>query len=395
MMYRHLSGLQRRKGAVVPLTALLIIFLLGMVAFTVDMGYIVLVRQELQNAADSAALAGVAKLLDPSLLQGAPNPSQAMANARAEALRFARQNTGGGVALDLVPNPSNDPNGDIVCGYLANGQSRGSAIDFTRFPNSVQVTVRRDAVKNGSLSLFFARALGQSTINLEATATATAQGNITGFRFQSPASTECKLLPFALDINAWYQVVFGLGPDQFTRDPVTGAVAAGSDGIHECTLYPQSNGNVGGLPAGNFGTLVLGASDRTTDDLARQVLYGPSADDLAYFPNSTIQLDPNTGTLTLPGDTGVSVGLKDQLTSIIGQSRIIALYSSVSGNGTNANYTVVGFAGVTVTEVVLTGSLADMHLTIQPCFAIDGTAIAGTGAGTTSWFVSRPFALTR
>jgi Flp pilus assembly protein TadG len=379
---------------VVPLTALLLIFLLGMVAFSVDMGYIVLVRQELQNAADSAALAGVAKLLHQSLLQGHPNQSQAMASARAEALKFAQKNTGGGVALDLISNPSNDPNGDVVCGYLANGQSRTSSMDFTRFPNSVQVTVRRDAARNGSLSLFFARALGQTTIDLSATATATAQGDIVGFRFQTPASPDCKLLPFAVDINAWNQVAGGSGPDQFTRDPVTGAVTAGSDGISECTLYPQSNGN-GYLPPGNFGTLVLGACDRSTVDLSRQILYGPSHDDLAYFPNATLQLDPNTGTLTLQGDTGVSVGVQAELTSIIGQSRIIALYSSVSNNGGNASYTIVGFAGVTVTEVVLAGSLADMHVTIQPCFCIDGTAVAGTGASTTSWFVSRPFALTR
>jgi Flp pilus assembly protein TadG len=395
MMHRRMSGSKRRRGAVLPLAALLMIFLLGMVAFAVDLGYIVLVRQELQNAADSAALAGVAKLLDPSLLQGAPDPSQAMASARAEALRFAQQNTGGGVALDLVPNPSNDPTGDIVCGYLANGQSRGSAMDFTRFPNSVQVTVRRDAAKNGSLSLFFARALGQNTIDLQATATATAQGNITGFRFQTPGSTDCKLLPFALNINVWNQVVVGAGPDQFTRDPVTGVVAAGSDGIHECKLYPQSNGNGGGLPPGNFGTVDLGASNNSTADLARQILHGPNAEDLAHFPDSTIQLDPNTGTLTLQGDTGVSAGVKDELMSIIGQTRIIPLYSSVSGNGNNARYTIVGFAGVTVTEVVLTGSLANKHLTIQPCFVIDGTAVAGTSTSTTSWFVSRPLSLTR
>src|SRR2546430_5154576 len=106
------SNRNRRKGAVVPLTAILMIFLVGMVAFSVDMGYVVLVRQELQNAADAAAMAGAAKLLDPSELQGTPNRYQAMANARGEATRFALRNTGGGLALNLVDNPNNDHSGD-------------------------------------------------------------------------------------------------------------------------------------------------------------------------------------------------------------------------------------------------------------------------------------------
>ena len=44
--------------------ALLVVFLLGMVAFSVDIGWIVLTQSELRNAADSAALAGVKSLMD-------------------------------------------------------------------------------------------------------------------------------------------------------------------------------------------------------------------------------------------------------------------------------------------------------------------------------------------
>src|SRR5262249_8418840 len=144
---------------------------------------------------------------------------------------------------------------------------------------------------------------------------------------------------------------------------------------------------------GNFGTVDLGAANNSTADLARQILYGVNADDLSHFANNTIQLDPATGTLNLQGDTGVSAGVKDELTSIIGQPRIIPLYSTVSGPGNNANYPIVGFAGITITEVVLTGSLSSKHITIQPCYVIEPNAISG-GSGT-SWFVVRPLALTR
>ena len=42
------------------LAALLMILLVGMIAFAMDIGYIVLVRSQLQTAADSAAMAAAA-----------------------------------------------------------------------------------------------------------------------------------------------------------------------------------------------------------------------------------------------------------------------------------------------------------------------------------------------
>src|SRR6266481_341890 len=52
----------RRRGAVIPLFAILLIPLLGMLAFSIDIGYIAWVRTDLQTAADAAALAGAEKL---------------------------------------------------------------------------------------------------------------------------------------------------------------------------------------------------------------------------------------------------------------------------------------------------------------------------------------------
>src|SRR5262249_5313883 len=150
----------------------------------------------------------------------------------------------------------------------------------------------------------------------------------------------------------------------------------------------------GNLPLGNFGTVNIGASCNTTCDLRRQILYGPNADDLAHYPGGTVQLDPTTQTLILQGDTGVGAGVKDDLAAIIGQPRIIPLYSSVTRSGSSAQYTIVGFAGMTITDVVLTGSLSSQHLTIQPCFCIDPNGVPGTQSATPSWFVYNPVALT-
>ena len=54
-----------RRGAVAPLAALLLAFLVGMLAFALDVGYMAVVKGELQNAADAAALAGAARVQVP------------------------------------------------------------------------------------------------------------------------------------------------------------------------------------------------------------------------------------------------------------------------------------------------------------------------------------------
>jgi Flp pilus assembly protein TadG len=411
---------------VLPLTAILVVFLIALVALAVDLGWIMAVDTQMQSAADSAALAGAAKLLDQSYLQGnvadGTASNTAMSNARTAAQTFAHKNSAGGLALTLDANTSNTSTGDIVCGFLADPSNQSQAMTVTTpgvgpYPNSVQVTVHRDNTRNGSLGLFFAPVLGVRTFDLQAKATATYEGGIQGFKIHAPGTTTCKLLPFALycctwsnaTTDSWYDSTQPAGllqqttatstyPDNFTRSS-TGAVSSGADNIFECKIFPISNngngnGNGNGIGAsGNFGTVNIGSMGNGTSDLNRVIINGPNATDLSIYPGGVLQLDPTTHTLILSGNPGVSAGCKDAVTSIIGQPRILPLYSTVSGNGANAQYTIVGFVGVTVLECVLTGSLSSKHITIQPCWCIDANALGG-GSGT-STFAVKPLALTR
>jgi Flp pilus assembly protein TadG len=67
---RELSPTQRRwlawsrdeSGSVAVITAVCLVFLIGFVALVVDVGHLYSVRNELQNAADAAALAGARAL---------------------------------------------------------------------------------------------------------------------------------------------------------------------------------------------------------------------------------------------------------------------------------------------------------------------------------------------
>src|SRR5271166_117194 len=63
-----------RAGGITPLVALCLVGLLGFVALAVDLSVIVLVRNEAQNAADVAALAGTRTLTGDPNYQ-IPNPS--------------------------------------------------------------------------------------------------------------------------------------------------------------------------------------------------------------------------------------------------------------------------------------------------------------------------------
>src|SRR5947209_3568362 len=79
------TPLTRRPGAIAPLTAISLIFLLGMAAFAVDMGWIVLIKSDLQSAADASALAGANALTNRFVefnLAGVSNTTAGTTNAK-------------------------------------------------------------------------------------------------------------------------------------------------------------------------------------------------------------------------------------------------------------------------------------------------------------------------
>jgi hypothetical protein len=76
---------------------------------------------------------------------------------------------------------------------------------------------------------------------------------------------------------------------------------------------------------GNRGTVDIGGSNNSTNDIARQILHGISAQDLQAL-GKPLNIS-SQGTMTLNGDTGISAGVKDELKSIIGQKRMSSPFS--------------------------------------------------------------------
>src|SRR6185503_1534669 len=82
---------RRRRGAMLPLIAILLPMLLIFLGFAVDLAYMQTTRMELQAAADSAARAGATRL----------SQTDDAADARTFAVQIASQNTVAGAALKL------------------------------------------------------------------------------------------------------------------------------------------------------------------------------------------------------------------------------------------------------------------------------------------------------
>jgi hypothetical protein len=91
-----------------------------------------------------------------------------------------------------------------------------------------------------------------------------------------------------------------------------------------------------------------------------------------------------SGHLYLNANTGISAGCKSALASIIGQTRVIPIFSSVVGNGNNANYDIVGWAGVRIMAVDLTGSVKNKYLIVQPATVYCGGGIHASSSNVSS-----------
>ena len=54
----------KRGGAIIVLTAILMVLMMGMLAFSVDVGYMYTLESQLQRSVDAAALAGAGALVE-------------------------------------------------------------------------------------------------------------------------------------------------------------------------------------------------------------------------------------------------------------------------------------------------------------------------------------------
>jgi Flp pilus assembly protein TadG len=385
MNAQHKLGWQRdnaRKGVITILAALLSIVMLGMVAFSVDVGYLLSVREELQRTADSAAFAAVWDY--GQRLSDGESMAESEEAARENAQAFATNNSVGNVDPIIDQNQGNSAAGDVVFGFVDDfyhpTMTAGTPTPSKPY-NAVRVLIRRDETLNGQAPMFFARIFGLSGTGMTAEATAALVNNVKGFSI--PHSGEnLDILPYALDLQTWNAwMAKSTGSDQWGWDPDSKSIYFGSDGKLEVNLFPQGTGS-----PGNRGTVDIGSGNNSTSDIARQILNGVNAADLSYHGG---KLEFNSeGKLYLNGDTGISAGVKDELESIMGQPRIIPIFSEVNGPGNNAIYTIVRWMGIRIVDVKLTGPMSQKRVTIQAAPVVGQGVIPSSTTGTSAYIYS-------
>lgn len=375
------GSLPRREGAALVLAVALMFVLFSFLAFSIDAGFLAQSKAEMQRTADAAALAGAWELHDK--LADGYEVDEAYPAIRVVAASYALQNpvNNSGPALD-----SGESSSDIETGFLPTVSSKIMTEDSENPFHAVRAVVSKTADKNGEVPLFFGRIFGRTGQALQVEATATLSHNISGFYLPPGSQATLKLLPFALDEETWQDCLDEATFDNYDFEEGNGEVYSGGDGVWEVNLFPQGTGS-----PGNRGTVDIGSSNNSTNDIKRQILHGISEQDLIDLGKPLNLSD--SGTMTLNGDTGISAAVKSQLNSIIGETRVIPIFSTVSGNGNNASYTIVKWVGIRIMYVKLTGAMSKKRLIVQPAHVTSPYTISGTVGSDASDFLLSPVKL--
>ena len=292
----------RDRGAVLVLFALLIVALLGIGALVIDIGALYAERRQLQNGADAGALA---------VAQDCAGGD--CANATGTAKQYADLN-----AKDDVSAV------DLLCGV---GPGLAPCADpppagASSASGWVRVRTRTETPDGGDQVSFVLAPIMNAMTGATVRATAVAAWGPLG-----SAST----LPFTISDCIFSAFGGDLDPD----DPVipTGIV----------TLY--SKASTGGGQGGGQGGEALPYELCGTEPGG-----GTASGNFGWLEHDVECISEVDAQSTVGGDTGNSVVAKCRSRfPQIGDVVVLPVYSTVSGSGTNAVYSIVGFVGFQLT----------------------------------------------
>jgi hypothetical protein len=161
---KHFRNDLRTKGIAILWMAITLLVLILFMGIAIDAARVHLAASQLQNAADAASLAGARWVMDPN----SPTPGD---TARQKAIEYAGYNYAANLDVNLFPNTTNDPNGDIVIGRFIN-QTR-TFIPTMDSPNAMKVAARKKAGQaNPPMPLVFGPIVHVDTADIERFSTA-------------------------------------------------------------------------------------------------------------------------------------------------------------------------------------------------------------------------------
>ncbi len=178
-MKNNLFRLLNDKGVTAIVVAILLTVFLGITALAVDLGYIYVAKNELQNAADAAALAGVnqlAKIYKDLGTSEGPLSEDNRNTVVNVAINTAAANKAAGENVTITDNVT-----DITFGKWTNAHHYVACSDqaVCVAPDAVYVNARRNEANNGlngRINTFFANIFGQDKVGVSASAVAALTG---------------------------------------------------------------------------------------------------------------------------------------------------------------------------------------------------------------------------
>ena len=159
--------LRRQRGAIAILAVILLPILLMVSAFAVDIANLMVVKNELQNAADSAAQTGAQCLYPRAECSNTLSTAPDWATSQTRASLAVTNNAAQGTALTT---------GVVTSGYwnLTGTPNTMQLLPYTPTANdapAIQVTITKESGKNGgSVVLYLAGLMGLATSDVSATA---------------------------------------------------------------------------------------------------------------------------------------------------------------------------------------------------------------------------------
>lgn len=174
---RPLLSLKSDRGAAIILVAVSILAFIGLAALAVDVGYLMVTRNELQNISDAASLAATRKLgsiYENMTYQEQQNYNAGTTGDDAVLIEVAKEvglkNRAGekNIAID---------DGDVTIGTW-DAQAKILTPTLSQ-PDAVRVKARRDGTANGPIATVFAAVIGTNSIDVTAKATAALTGEST------------------------------------------------------------------------------------------------------------------------------------------------------------------------------------------------------------------------
>jgi Flp pilus assembly protein TadG len=352
---------RRRRGAAAPAVALCILMLLGCAALTVDSGRLYVVRGELQNTADAAALAAARALL--SVDAQTDNIPQIWSDGYTYASTI-------GAMFVCAGKPVTVEEGYVTFGRLDTPDNLSEPLNVGSLDyNAVRVFVRRsDGSPDGPISLTFSKLFGNSEADVSASAVAHLDDHMSGYRPPVDGSGGA-LIPMTVEETIFEEQAIN-GDDRFAWNEEGHTVESSGDGVPEIVLFPYKL-SADGVPEGdgNFGILNIGVDNQGEPPVARQITDGVTQQDLiSEIGTPEIEFVTDDGspqTHVVGGNPGLTASLKTPLDMRVGTVIGFFLHRNpVDFSGSNALYTLVGIRFGRVMYVKIIGQ--HKEVVVQP-----------------------------